>query len=150
MQAQRKPPPKRWIVGAGLALLLLFVAFQAGKKQGRVKSSGPRTPKAGTFVLDIQFTFANTKDRDKFVELWRPLAKHVREKEPGTLSYELSVADSDPTKVLVFERYNSKDDYHHHKASKPFDEFHTKLRESGISWVSKQGQSFMESGVGYM
>lgn len=52
--------------------------------------------------------------------------------------------------TLPLPRYNSKDDYHHHKASKPFEEFHTKLRESGIEWVSKQGQSFAESGVGYM
>lgn len=60
------------------------------------------------FVLDIHFTFKSEKDRDKFIELWRPLARHVLLYEPGTLSYELAIADSDPLRVLVFERYRTK------------------------------------------
>lgn len=102
------------------------------------------------FVLDIHFTFKTKSDRDKFIELWRPLANHVLMHEPGTLSYELSVADSDPLRVLVFERYRTKDDYHMHKASKPFEDFHNGLRESKIEWAVKDGQSYYETGVGFM
>lgn len=41
----------------------------------------------------------------------RPQAQHVRQNEAGCLAYEISVADSDPRKILVFERYISKQYY---------------------------------------
>lgn len=47
-------------------------------------------------------------------------------------------------------RYVSKDDYHVHKASKPFEDFHISLRNSGLQWTSKEGQSFIEAGVGFV
>ena len=40
----------------------------------------------------------------QFIEAWRPLAAWVRANEPGTLAYEAMVANTDPLKVLVFER----------------------------------------------
>jgi quinol monooxygenase YgiN len=40
----------------------------------------------------------------QFIEAWRPLAAWVPANEPGTLAYEAMVADTDPLKVLVFER----------------------------------------------
>lgn len=147
-----------------VTVALLFGTFLLGKYLGRVSSArGPSANVRGlvaactrssashqVFVLDIHFTFKSEKDRDKFIQLWRPLAKHVLLHEPGTLSYELSVGDSDPLRVLVFERYRTKDDYHLHKASKPFEEFHNALRESKIEWTVKEGQSYYETGVGFM
>lgn len=141
-------PAKRTILLACLWAFCVWIAFQTGKSWGG--SHKRRGSSRGVFVLDIKFTFKTAKDRDLFIDLWKPLAKHVMEKEPGTISYELSIADSEPLKVLVFERYATKDDYHIHKNSKPFEEFHMKLRDSGITWVSKEGQSFFESGVGFV
>lgn len=40
----------------------------------------------------------------QFIETWRPLAQWVKANEPGTLGYEAMIADTDPLKVLVFER----------------------------------------------
>lgn len=43
-----------------------------------------------------------------------------------------------------------QDDYHLHKASKPFEDFHNGLRDSKIEWAVKDGQSYYETGVGFM
>lgn len=56
------------------------------------------------FVLAIQVKFESEADRDIFIDLFRPLAKYVAEHEPRTLSYELAIADTDPTLVLIHER----------------------------------------------
>lgn len=55
-------------------------------------------------MLAIQVKFESEADRDIFIDLFRPLAKYVAEHEPRTLSYELAIADTDPTLVLIHER----------------------------------------------
>lgn len=37
-------------------------------------------------------------------DFWAPLAAYVKAQEPGTLAYEIMVADTDPLKIQVFER----------------------------------------------
>lgn len=37
-------------------------------------------------------------------EAWQPLAEWVKLNEEGTLGYEVMIADTDPCKVMVFER----------------------------------------------
>ena len=54
----------------------------------------------------MNLKFPNQKERDKFIELFGPLAKSVAAKERGVLGYELSIADNDPLKVVIFERYD--------------------------------------------
>ncbi len=56
------------------------------------------------WLLVVNLTFPNQKERDKFIELFAPLAQSVAAKERGVLGYELSVADNDPLKVVIFER----------------------------------------------
>lgn len=57
------------------------------------------------FVLAVSLTFERLEDRDQFIELWRVhMAPHVKEHEPNCLSYELAIADTDPKKILVYER----------------------------------------------
>lgn len=53
----------------------------------------------------MNLKFPNLKERGKFIELFTELAKSVAAKERGVLGYELSVADNDPLKVVIFERY---------------------------------------------
>ena len=55
--------------------------------------------------------FKSLDDRDRFLGLWGELAKHVKAKEAGALAYEISIADNDPTKMFLLERYISKDYY---------------------------------------
>ena len=52
----------------------------------------------------MNLKFSNLKERGKFIELFTELAKSVAAKERGVLGYELSVADNDPLKVVIFER----------------------------------------------
>lgn len=56
------------------------------------------------FLLLIQHDYKSIRDRDAFIELFKPLAKYVTQHEPETLAYELAISDKDPHKLLVFER----------------------------------------------
>ncbi len=38
-------------------------------------------------------------------KFWAPLAEYVKAQEHGTLAYEIAIADSDPLKIQVFERW---------------------------------------------
>jgi hypothetical protein len=59
-------------------------------------------------VLAVGLTFERVDDRDQFIDLWRVhMAPYVKEHEHNCLAYELMVADTDPKKVLVFERWAS-------------------------------------------
>ena len=56
------------------------------------------------FLLVIQQEYKSVRDRDEFIRLFEPLAKYVTGHEKTTLSYELSISDKDPHKVIIFER----------------------------------------------
>ena len=59
---------------------------------------------AQAFLLLIQQEYKSIRDRDVFIDLFKPLAKYVTQHEPETLAYELAISDKDPHKLLVFER----------------------------------------------
>ena len=54
----------------------------------------------------VNLSFKTVSDREKFFEIWKPLAEHVAEYEPDCLAYEASISDK-----------NGKlsDDYSNHK-----------------------------------
>lgn len=56
------------------------------------------------WLLIVNLTFPNLKERDKFLPIFAELAKSVAAKERGVLAYELSIADNDPLKIVIFER----------------------------------------------
>lgn len=43
--------------------------------------------------------------RDKWIDMWRPIAAHVKQSETIALSYQLAISDEDPLLALVFERH---------------------------------------------
>lgn len=55
-------------------------------------------------MLAVTLKFNSLADRDAFINIWRPLAEYVQRQEPTTYSFKLLIADTDPTKVLVYER----------------------------------------------
>lgn len=55
-------------------------------------------------MLAVGLKFRSVEEQEAFLAVWRPLAEYVRAEEPETLSFELCIADTDPTKVLVYER----------------------------------------------
>lgn len=59
------------------------------------RSHASPAPPAPTAPVDLQFI-------QKF---WAPLAAYVKAHEHGTLAYEIAIADTDPLKIQVFERW---------------------------------------------
>ncbi|KAI7837541.1 hypothetical protein COHA_008628 [Chlorella ohadii] len=105
------------------------------------------------FVLCVWLKFASVADRDEFIhKFWAPLAEYVKAQEHGTLAYEIAIADSDPLKIQVFERYQSKAYFTDvHQTSEPYLAF----KAAQAPWrkehaVEVTGQSYYETGIGHM
>mmetsp|Transcript_32511 Transcript_32511/g.103667 ORF Transcript_32511/g.103667 Transcript_32511/m.103667 type:complete len:149 (-) Transcript_32511:184-630(-) len=102
---------------------------------------------AAAFVLLVDVTFEKEGDRDVALERWRPVARHCRENEPGTLSYEAALSDADPLRLVFVERYVDRDAYLKvHKSSKPFLEFRKFLTDLNPKIA---GHSYLTSDIGY-
>jgi hypothetical protein len=56
------------------------------------------------FVLAITIEFEKEDERDSWLELWAKNARYVAENEPRTLCYEAMIADTNPNKIMIFER----------------------------------------------
>jgi quinol monooxygenase YgiN len=105
-------------------------------------------------VLAVSVKLAREDLVPHFIELFRPVATHVREREPHTLSYELMWSDKDPLRALVFERYRNKqeDFLVTHRSSEPFLRFRKQLQEMQDDGrvVELSGESYVESNVGFV
>jgi hypothetical protein len=83
--------------GAGvLAAAGLMYAMKTGASRQTVQKKA--------FVLLITMDFEKEADLEKFCEMFKPLAKYCLENERNTLSYELSLSDKDPKRILILER----------------------------------------------
>lgn len=103
------------------------------------------------FVLAVQLKFPSIEKRNLYMELWRPLGQYCKHHEPATLSFELSVADSDPLTLLVFERYISKDDFTNvHRKSQAYNNYKKEFTRYLQDKVNVTGQSYYESNLGFM
>jgi quinol monooxygenase YgiN len=93
--------------------------------------------------------FNSTEDRDAFITIWSPLGDYVKHHEPTTLAFELSIADTDPCMILVYERYVDKEEafLKIHRSSPAFLKF--KEEQTGIK-CHIMGQSYYETGLGKM
>jgi quinol monooxygenase YgiN len=102
------------------------------------------------FYLGVSVTFPSTEEKTKFINLFTPLAKYVKENEFGTLSYELLHSDKETNRILISERYESKDYYlNTHKTSKEFLSFREKFQEMINNGATVDGHSYIESGIGF-
>eukprot|EP00887_Chlorella_sp_A99_P006640 scaffold3.g6640.t1 len=94
---------------------------------------------------------SHSRDRDVFIGNWKPLAEWVEANEPGTLCFEMLVADTDPLKIMVYERYTSREAFTEvHRHSAPY----LKWKEEQVPWrkehnVEVGGQSYFTSGAGH-
>lgn len=119
-------------------------------------ANAPQTPgeRHMGWVLSIKMTFGSAAERDRFGELFRPLAEWVTANEPNTLAYDLLLSDKDECVACVFERYATKADLATHQQSEPFKAFKAGLAEAEaagtIHRVSVDGHSFNEAQVGHM
>ena len=101
--------------------------------------------------MTVNLTFINEADRDKYIEVWRPLADYVAKNESRALAFEFCIGRKDPCKVLIFERYISKEDYLDvHKSSPAYLEY--KAAEGALGKrgpIISSGTSYLESNIGY-
>lgn len=57
------------------------------------------------YLFVINHEYKSITDRDKYIEIFKPFAKHVEKNESGTLAFQMSISDKDPHKLIIFERY---------------------------------------------
>ena len=57
------------------------------------------------FVIAVTWKFKNQADKNKLIQLWKPLAAYVASHEPNTLAYEMSFSEDEPLTVFLYERY---------------------------------------------
>jgi len=100
---------------------------------------------AQAFILAVHLVFSAIEHRDAWIETFKPLARHVHENEPETTIFELCIADTNPLRCMVLERYSSKDAYTHiHRASAAFREYKAAQVElTGKPEIT--GQSYCEA-----
>jgi quinol monooxygenase YgiN len=101
-------------------------------------------------MLLVSLHFDSIAERDAWIEIWRPLAAYVQAHEPHTLAFELAVADTDAGKVVVAERYRRKADFvGAHRSSAAFLAY--KSAAEALPFRPRvSGQSYFESGVGFI
>lgn len=100
------------------------------------------------FVLAVWLTFDSVGDRDSWLAAWAPLASWVQQHEPATLTFQASVADTDPLKIMVFERYLTKDAYLSHRTTDAFKAFKAQQEHMNLK-PSISGQSYYEMRLGF-
>ena len=85
----------------------------------------------------------------QFLARWKELADHCYAHEPNTLTYELSISESEADTVIIYERYPTKselDDPHTKSAS--FIELNKWMEQADIV-DDKEVTSYRESNIGY-
>jgi quinol monooxygenase YgiN len=100
----------------------------------------------------VTLTFATMPASLTFLSLFKPLAEHVRDHEPGCLAYHLLRSDKDPLKFNIVERYADKEEAFEkvHRTSAPFLSFRSQLKlMEDMKEVVIEGQSYEDTGVGF-
>ena len=105
-------------------------------------------PPKGAFFLLVQMEFKSVVDREQAEAIFAPEARHCRENEPGTLSYEWARSDSNDRAIMVVERYADKEGAYAavHKSSDAFKAFRPQL--AALDPVIT-GHSYVASDIGY-
>ena len=142
------------LVGAVFSYILFHqnskpATFESGAISAR---ENQRNGVDKAFYLGVVVRFTNDQEKQKFINIFTPVAKYVKEKEFGTLSYELLNSDKDPLQILISERYKDKDYYLNvHKTSSEFLSFREKFQEMITNKNAVvDGHSYIESGIGFM
>jgi quinol monooxygenase YgiN len=146
-----KLPEAALVLGVGIVVGLLISAKSnpfRGPKNSIDNSRNPQHKSA--FFLGVTLKFNSVDDKEEFKALFAPYAKYVAEEEFGTISYELSESDKEPTQVFLTERYVNKDAYLEiHRKSKRFLEYRAKLTDMS-SKFTMEGHSYIETNLGFM
>eukprot|EP01032_Pedospumella_encystans_P008274 gene8274-9840_t len=103
------------------------------------------------FFLGVKVIFPNEYDKMEFRTEFEKLAIYVRDHEPKTISYELLQSDKEPLQIFILERYLDKSAYLDiHKQSKEFISFRAKFQKMIERGAKIDGDSYLETGVGFV
>lgn len=117
----------------------------------RLVQPSQRYQPPNAFYLGVKVIFPNGADMSEFESEFERLAEYVRRSEPSTVSYELLRSDKNDLQIYILERYRTKDDYLEiHKKSKPFLAFREKFQRMIERGAVVDGDSYLESGIGFI
>mmetsp|Transcript_20005 Transcript_20005/g.28157 ORF Transcript_20005/g.28157 Transcript_20005/m.28157 type:complete len:169 (+) Transcript_20005:138-644(+) len=141
-------------------MLILFITYAS--EMGKSNNEGTtvmeatkeqsRTPASpGVFVLLVNLEFKEKTDLQDFIQWMEPMIENARRNEIDTLTYEIAISDDNPMKVVILERFSSKEAYLKHKRSASADRLRENLaplRDSKAVIVT--GQSYTQTGKGFV
>ncbi len=132
----------------GVAVGLIISQLRSGGRGGNIRALSVEH----AFHLGVTVKFTSADDKIYFKDLFKPLAKYVKEQELETLSYELMESDKDPLQIFILERYKNKSSYLEvHRHSKEFLTFREKFKsilDDGRATLD--GHSYIETNIGFV
>lgn len=104
------------------------------------------------WTLVVTLTFTSEDDQKSILNEWKPVTKYCAENEPFLYHYEAGRSESDPLKLHMVERYDSKEHYlNEHKSGEEFLKFRPKLKAlQDAGKVTVEGFSYQELGYGFV
>jgi len=134
----------------GIGINQAFYTIKGGL--AKLATSFPKRVPGQAWTLIVTVAFQSTQDLEAITKDWTQVAKYCAEYEPFLYHYEIGKSDSDPLKVHIVERYESKEKYLNiHKNGEEFLKFRPKLKalQDGGK-VSIEGFSYQELGYGFV
>eukprot|EP01036_Dinobryon_divergens_P023626 gene23626-31992_t len=103
-------------------------------------------------VFGVAVTFNTLDSKQTFLKEFGEYAKYVKNYEPTTISYEALESDKDDKRILILERYATKDAFLNiHRKSAQFISFRKKLSDmTDRKEATIEGDSYIETGLGYV
>eukprot|EP00759_Apiculatamorpha_spiralis_P013757 PhF_6_TR20511/c0_g1_i4/m.29571/K06966/K06966; uncharacterized protein len=96
------------------------------------------------FILNVNIWLTSPDHIPEFLSHFRPLALHCEQHEPHTLHYKVSLSDKENNRLLISERYRTKEDYlTTHRTSQPFLTFKEWMQGNPII-QNVEGHSYIE------
>lgn len=133
------------------ACILFFFFHTTGEGPANGKAFIRRATKAESWCLIVNLEFQHLEAKDTFIREWDEIALWVQDNESFLLNYEILQSDADAKKVVIFERYASKQDYlEQHKSSSAFKVFRPKMQamqDKGLLVVT--GTSYTDTIYGF-
>ena len=83
------------------------------------------------YVVNVTI-FVKPQNLAPFVEATLDNARHTR-KEPGNLRFDVSQAEDDPTRFLLYEVYRTKDDFATHQQT----EHYLRWKNAVADWMAQ-------------
>lgn len=142
-------------VAAGIAVALVCLRWVNMRTRSKARDcvdvySEINTKPSKGWLLVVTSKFRTLQDRDALLEHVSLIAAHSARSEAETIGFQVAVADNDPLKILVFERFKTKEAWADaHRSSAVYKTYKAWQATSGIQ-VETTGQSYDELGFGFL